>query len=62
METIVEQFKIFFNNIKVSITRSLSDFYSNLVNLVGEQLTNIILIVGGFLIVYIILNAFLNRK
>lgn len=62
METIVEQFKIFFNNIKISITRSLSDFYSNLVNLVGEQLTNIILIVGGFLIVYIILNAFLNRK
>lgn len=62
METIVNQFKIFFNNIKVSITRSLTDFYSNLCDLVGEQLTKIILIVGVFLIIYIIMNTFLNRK
>lgn len=62
MGTITEQFKIFFNNIKVSITRSLTDFYSGLCDLVGEQLTKIILIVGVFLIIYIIMNTFLNRK
>lgn len=62
METIVNQFKVFFNNIRVSITRSITNFYSELCDLVGEQLTKIILIVGVFLIIYIIMNTFLNRK
>ncbi len=62
METIVTQFKTFFNNIRVSLVRSATDFYQSICNLVGEQLAKIILIVGIFLIIYIIMNAFLNRK
>lgn len=62
METIVTQFKTFFNNIRASLVRNATDFYQSLCNLVGEQLAKIILIVGIFLIIYIIMNAFLNRK
>lgn len=62
MDTIVTQFKTFFNNIRATIIRSVTNFYTELCNLVGEQLTKIILIVGIFLIIYIIMNTFLNRK
>ncbi len=62
MDTIITQFKTFFNNIRVSIVRSATEFYQSICNLVGEQLAKIILIVGVFLIIYIIMHTFLNRK